>query len=179
MQKCVCQRKGHLVTCKQKGLQVSCGPATCSFSQQSHPKGPLCWTKMGFSPRVSILGWKPEALLGQLFLSRCTWDESLKQTNDIPSLSLHRQRIARPESSKWRNDPPETVGKWVQESLSYREICQLEMHTRGAILILAVPMPHTLPSTSFSKVQEEKVNAMIPTVRQKVIPIPCWLLSRW
>lgn len=104
-------------------------------------------------------------------LAKYTWHESFKQMNDIPSLSLYHQWVARPGSSKWRNDPPDIARNWVQGSLSHRGSIQVEMHMLRAILTTVVPMSNTLPSASLSKVQKEEVNAMRPTVKEKGTPI--------
>ena len=128
------------------------------FSQQSHPEGLLCWSKIGIPQESPYLDekWRLSGLPSANVLAKYMWHKSFRKMNDIPSLSLYHQWVARPGSSKWRNDPPHTARKWVQESLSHRGSIQVEMH---------------MPRASLSKVQKEEVNAMMPTIREKGPPI--------
>ena len=103
-------------------------------------------------------------------LPKYMWHESFKKMTDVPSLSLYHQWVARPGSSKWKNDPPDTVRKWVQESLCHGGSIQVEMHTPRAIFTPVMPMSNTLPSASLSKVQKEEVNALMPTSERKEHP---------
>lgn len=92
------------------------------------------------------------------------WHESFKKMTDVPSLSLYPQWVARPGSSKWKNDPPDTVRKWVQESLEpWRKHPGGNAHAQGNIHTCDANVQHFTQYISASKVQKEEVNALMPT----------------